>query len=58
MNSEHYFDWAATAPCDEKILRDSLEIAIKYDGNPSSTHQKGKEARKIFEEARESTARH
>ena len=35
MNSEHYFDWAATAPCDEKILRDSLEIAIKYDGNPT-----------------------
>ena len=57
MKSEHYFDWAATAPCDETILRDSLEIAIKYDGNPSSTHAEGKSARKILEEARESCAK-
>lgn len=56
MNSEHYFDWAATAPCDGNILRESLETAIKYDGNPSSVHKTGKEARKIFEEARESCA--
>ncbi len=52
MNSEHYFDWAATAPCDEKILREALETSIQYDGNPSSQHQTGKEARKILEEAR------
>ena len=52
MNSEHYFDWAATAPCDEKILREALETSIKYDGNPSSQHRTGKEARKILEEAR------
>ena len=57
MNSEHYFDWAATAPCDEQILRDSLEIAIQYDGNPSSTHKTGSEARKILEAARESCAK-
>lgn len=57
MNSEHYFDWAATAPCDEKILRDSLEIAVRYDANPSSVHGKGKEARRILESARESCAR-
>ena len=57
MNGEHYFDWAATAPCDENILRESLETAIKYDGNPSSVHKTGKEARKVFEEARESCAK-
>ena len=57
MNSEHYFDWAATAPCDENILRESLETAIQYDGNPSATHKIGKEARKIFEEARESCSK-
>lgn len=57
MNSEHYFDWAATAPCDKKILRESLEIAIQYDGNPSATHKIGKDSRKIFEEARESCAK-
>ena len=57
MNSEHYFDWAATAPCDEKILRDSLEVALQYDGNPSAQHKIGKDARKIFEEARASCAK-
>ncbi|WP_294430919.1 cysteine desulfurase family protein [uncultured Treponema sp.] len=56
MKNEHYFDWAATAPCNEDILRESLEIAIKYDGNPSSTHSTGKEARQILEKARESCA--
>ena len=57
MNKEHYFDWAATGPCDKEILRESLEIAIQYDGNPSSTHKTGSEARKVFEEARESCAK-
>lgn len=57
MNSEHYFDWAATAPSDEKILRASLEIALQYDGNPSATHKIGSSARKILEEARASCAK-
>ena len=57
MNSEHYFDWAATAPADEKILRDSLEIALQYDGNPSATHKIGSSARKVLEEARASCAK-
>ena len=57
MNGEHYFDWAATAPCNENILRESLETAIKYDGNPSSVHKTGKEARKVLEDARESCAK-
>lgn len=57
MNSEHYFDWAATAPSDEKILRESLEIALQYDGNPSATHKIGGSARKILEEARASCAK-
>ena len=57
MKNKHYFDWAATAPCDEDILRESLECSIKFDGNPSSAHSIGKEARKILEEARESCAK-
>ena len=57
MNSEHYFDWAATAPSDEKILHESLEIALQYDGNPSATHKIGSSARKILEEARASCAK-
>ena len=56
MDSEHQFDWAATAPCDEQILREALEISINYGGNPSSQHKIGKEARNIFEGARTSCA--
>ena len=56
MTHEHYFDWAATSPEDKEILRESLEIALENFGNPSSAHAAGKEARKIFEEARERSA--
>ena len=47
-----YFDWAATAPVDKQIIRESTEIAIKFYGNPSSTHFLGTDAKKILEEAR------
>lgn len=57
MTHEHYFDWAATSPEDKEILRESLETALRNFGNPSSTHAAGKEARKIFEEARERSAK-
>lgn len=57
MTHEHYFDWAATSPEDKEILRESLEIALENFGNPSSAHAAGKEARKIFEEARERSAK-
>ena len=52
MNIEHYFDWAATSPADEDILRESLEETLEFWGNPSSTHEVGKKARKLFENAR------
>ncbi len=51
-NKEHYFDWAATSPADEDILKEALEETLKYWGNPSSTHTVGKEARELFERAR------
>jgi len=57
MNTEHYFDWAATSPEDADILRESLEIAITNYANPSSVHSAGLEARKIFEQARERSAK-
>ena len=50
--TEHYFDWAATSPCDAEILRNALETTIEKWGNPSSVHTAGKEAREIFEDAR------
>lgn len=50
--TEHYFDWAATSPCDAEILRNALETTIEKWGNPSSVHTAGKEAHEIFEDAR------
>ena len=55
-DKEHYFDWAATSPADEKILRDSLECVISDWGNPSSTHQAGKTAKLLLEDARKNAA--
>lgn len=52
MEKEHYFDWAATSPVDEDILKESLEESLECWGNPSSTHAVGKKARELFENAR------
>ena len=52
MEKEHYFDWAATSPADEDILKESLNESLEYWGNPSSTHAVGKKARELFESAR------
>ncbi|MCR4735403.1 MAG: cysteine desulfurase [Treponema sp.] len=56
-NTEHYFDWAATSPADEDILKEALELTLENWGNPSSTHQEGKKAKIILEEARERAAK-
>ena len=53
----HYFDWAATSPADEDILKQSVELTLKDWGNPSSTHQVGKNARTLLEQARERAAK-
>lgn len=53
----HYFDWAATSPADEDILKQAVELTFKDWGNPSSTHQVGKNARALLEEARERAAK-
>ena len=52
MDKEHYFDWAATSPADEDILKESLEQTLEFWGNPSSSHEVGKKARELFEQAR------
>lgn len=52
MEKEHYFDWAATSPADEDILKASLEETLECWGNPSSSHAVGKKARELFESAR------
>ena len=55
--SEHYFDWAATSPADKEILREALELTLDDWGNPSSIHQAGKNAKVLFEAARETCAK-
>lgn len=55
-NKEHYFDWAATSPVDEDILRESMEEAFECWGNPSSSHTVGKQAHELFENARKRAA--
>ena len=53
----HYFDWAATSPADEDILKQAVELTLKDWGNPSSTHQIGKNARTLLEQARDRAAK-
>ena len=55
-NTEHYFDWAATSPADEDILKESLEFTLENWANPSSAHQAGKNARQVLEIARKRAA--
>ena len=54
---EHYFDWAATSPADEDILKEAVEITLENWGNPSSSHNVGKKARNVFEDARDRAAK-
>lgn len=56
-NIEHYFDWAATSPQDKEILRNALELSLKYDGNPSSIHTEGQNAKKLLEQTRKNCAK-
>ena len=53
---EHYFDWAATSPADEDILKEALEKSLSFYANPSSQHSEGAKARKLLEDAREKAA--
>ena len=49
---DKYFDWAATSPADEDILKESLDLTLDCWGNPSSSHEVGKKAKKLLDEAR------
>ncbi len=56
ISREHYFDWAATSPCDEEILHTALMECEAHWGNPSSIHAAGTDARQSLEAARKRTA--
>lgn len=57
MDTEHYFDWAATTPPDSAILHEALDYATVHWGNPSSLHEAGADAKKALEETRERCAK-
>ncbi len=49
---EFYLDWAATAPMSASALDTYCKAATQEYGNPSSIHQKGKEAASTLSEIR------
>lgn len=49
---EHYLDNAATTMVCAEAAQAALEAMIKIYGNPSSTHTKGREAKKLLDTAR------
>lgn len=53
----HYFDWAATAPFDTEVLRESLEESFDAWGNPSSIYKAGTNAKTALNAARELCAK-
>jgi cysteine desulfurase len=48
--TRHYFDWAASAPCD------SSSLCAPLIGNPSSLHAEGRAAKQLLEDARNRSA--
>ena len=46
-----YFDWNSTAPPAEAVLEVTAAAARRFWGNPSSTHQSGRQARAVLESA-------
>ena len=47
-----YCDWASTALFDKEINEKALQTAFEFNGNPSSSHQYGLDAKKILTLAR------
>ncbi len=52
-----YLDNAATTPIDLEVIKTMQESMREYFGNPSSTHQFGRKAKTIVENARRSIAK-
>jgi len=48
-----YLDNAATTQIDKRVVKEMEKFMIREFGNPSSLHEKGREARKAVEKARE-----
>jgi cysteine desulfurase len=53
-----YLDNAATTPIDVDVISRITEVMTEVYGNPSSSHQIGRKAKAVVEEARKSIAKH
>ena len=54
--TEIYCDWAATAPFDTEIIEKAYKTSLEFQGNPSSVHQKGIDAKYALQNARKRCA--
>lgn len=57
MENHSYFDYAATTPVDERVLKAMVPYFREDFGNPSSIHHHGQKAEAAVETAREKVAR-
>ena len=53
-----YLDNAATTPIDSAVIETMMKVMSETFGNPSSTHQFGRKAKTLVEEARKDIAKH
>ena len=53
-----YLDYAASTPCDPKVLDVMNEVALNVYANASSGHEAGRAAARIVEQSRETIAEH
>ncbi len=53
-----YLDNAATTPIHQEVIATITEVMTEVYGNPSSTHQFGRKAKTVVEQARKSIAGH
>ena len=58
MMKQVYLDNAATTPIDKEVITTITEVMMDVYGNPSSSHQFGRKAKAVVEEARKSIAKH
>ena len=52
MKKYIYFDYAATTPVDERVIRSMTPFLNEKFGNPSSMHFFGSDAKKALEKSR------
>jgi len=53
-----YFDNAATTPLHPEVIKEVSQLMASTYGNPSSSHQFGRHAKTLVEQARKSIAKH